>query len=1108
VVAIAAATAVYVWNALTSPLMRGYDDFGHVGYIFFIDLYRALPWADQGWSYFHPPLHYLFGWVLVQLRSTEVLLRGLALLNGAWSLGVAALAAAVVRRSTPGRPGLSLLAFTSVAFLPVFLYTSGMAGNELTATFFWTLGLGCLLVNECRERPALAWDAMAGAAIGLGLLAKFTAALALAAAVTTLLLRGLRSGSDTAVWRRVTARGLLLCTVALALAGPYYARNVREFGTPFQMSRDTSYVSTVESQQPPGFRTWVDFVYVPGRLLLDPDPKSEHLLHSVWGSAYAQMWADPRGARLFPVRQERKHAWIRSYRIVVPLGLAPTLLALAGGFLAVRDTVRGRRVEVYAPLFAMAGFTLAAFAWFAIDAPQFSALKASYLFGLTLPYAAFLARAIEALDGWRSPLPGRAAAGLVVVAAGAAGVANASGLALPRPVDHTHTALVRFHLERDDEVRQWFQRHLRNPLVAAGPWIDNLAALEMLEGDPAAALELLLGADLEEGDSPFRRNAAGVAAALDGRHREALSLFDEAIDAGAGAVSLVNRGALRALRGELAAAESDLRAALALEPDLAPAWHDLAEVLALAQRPEEAAAARESATRAAQTPPRGYPYGIPSGLAQYPLPTLGLRSMLWLEGGVLKLARAPFRPEDAIDVAARVAPPDGPNLVLIAIDSLRADHLGSYGYGRPTSPHIDTLARSGTRFEHAYAPSSWTLPSVASLFTSQLPSEHGARAWMNPVALGMPALAGILRRAGYRTIGVSGNFVHVSRATGLARGFEVWERLLFHLDVGEDDPLLVLDRRDGGRVGVRAPSAEEVNAAVLAHLPAAGERPLFLFVHYMEPHSGYAPREPHRSAFARDSAAHARGEPATSEYVTALSRGERTADAGERQRLVDLYDAEIAVVDEAIGALLDALRQRGYTDDLVVTVVADHGEEFADHRGYFHGVTLHRESLRVPLVIRDFRDPGPGVVRSDPVDLLDVPTTLLALAGVPAPPPMRGRDLFDAEAVGHRDLVAQLDPDPIFEKNVAPRRQRQAFLRWPWKVIVDADGRAEFYRVDRDPAEVSPMGAGNPQVPDPLRRVALRLAREASTARAAAPTPTEPLDPRTREELRALGYAE
>ena len=450
---------------------------------------------------------------------------------------------------------------------------------------------------------------------------------------------------------------------------------------------------------------------------------------------------------------------------------------------------------------------------------------------------------------------------------------------------------------------------------------------------------------------------------------------------------------------------------------------------------------------------------------------------------------------------------DRPDLVLIVIDTLRADHLGSEGYGRPTSPNIDRLAAQGTRFANAFAPSSWTRPSIASLFTSRAPSEHGAVTVDRPLPAALPTLAESLRDAGYQTLGVSANFVHVSRDAGMARGFASWHA--FSKPASESDAELLWSAVDarGRQVTRRAPRAGEVNREILKRIPAVRERPLFLYAHYMEPHSPYSPPEAQRLAFARKTSA-SRPPVVTDETLLDLASRGATLGAAERRWLVDLYDAEIASVDAAIGALLEALDARGIGSNAVVLVTSDHGEELGEHGGWFHAQTLHAESLRVPLVVT-----GPGVPRgasrSEPVDLLDVPTTLLALAGVAPPPAMRGRVLLGAEPtrdlatreLATRDLVAELHVDPTLEARLRPRRDQIALTRWPWKAIAERDGSVRVYQLERDPAEAASLGVAD--APASLD-TALRAAR----ARHAVEAPTRPLDESAREGLRALGYAE
>jgi tetratricopeptide (TPR) repeat protein len=637
--AVVVAAGVRLWNALAGPLMWGYDAPGHLAYVFFLDRYGAIPWAHQGWGYFHPPLHYAIGWALAQLGSAEVLLRGLALFGGAASLVTAGLAAAVTRAASPDRPVLPLLAFVAVAFLPVHLYASPMSGNELTCALFGAAALAALIANEGRSRPAPSGDAVTGLLVGLALLSKFNGAVFLAGALAVIALRPLRAGVGDGAWRHAALRAVVVSAAALALAVPYYARNVAEYGTPFRMNRDYPLTAQVEERQEPGSRSWRDFVNLSPRLLVDPRPGAPHLVHSVWGTAYVNAWIDTRS--LWNRLSESHSARIRRARIAMLLfGLPPTALALAGVLLAFRDVRRGRRAGVYVPLLVWAALALLAFAIFAVRVPRISALKASYLFGLSLPYGAFVARAIEALG--RGGVRPALAVSAVALAAAAAALVYSVGPVHPRREHNGAIGAVYFHMGDYAAARRLYEGRLaRAP--SSIRWLEGLAAVELAAGEAGRAGELYARAmELDLGD-PHRLVRLGVAAALAGDLPGAREHLSAAVARGAGAVARANRGAVLAAVGELEAAEADLRQASSLDPDLAPAWHNLAVVLERSGRVDEAEPLRREWRRAAHAPPRGYPYGVGVGLL-HP----GMRPLLWLDGDTLRLARAPFREADEV----------------------------------------------------------------------------------------------------------------------------------------------------------------------------------------------------------------------------------------------------------------------------------------------------------------------------------------------------------------------------------------------------------------------------------------------------------------------------
>jgi tetratricopeptide (TPR) repeat protein len=646
--------------------MWGYDAWGHVAYVLFLDLYRAVPWADQGWSYFHPPFHYALGWLLAQVGRGEVLMRGLSLLSSAASLATAALAAWLARVVTPERPALALAAFAAVACLPVHYFMSPMPGNELTEALLTAATLAVFVAVERREPVRLRSALAVGVLAGLALLTKFSGLLVLLVVLACLLLRPLLRAGWHDEPRRVAARGLLVVLVALALAAPYYARNIRAFGTPFQLSRDFPLVQQAEAGQPPGVRSWRRYVRFPLEAFSDPNPLAPHLFRSVWASVYLNVWADTYRESDVERALEAERGPRRSTRLMVLLGLLSTAVAFAGAGLALGDVRRGRRRAVYLPLLLQSAVSLVAFAVFAWRVPLWSALKSSYLLGLSLPYALFMARSFEALAGW----PGRWQRALLPL--GVAGVALAAsvvatdGLVLPRRANSPAAGAVRFYFGEHGEARREYERLAANSAYPVA-WLDNLAAVELADGRTgearrfyarAVALERAAGRRNDE-----RLAQLAAATALDGDASGALALFDEVLDSQRLPEPLANRGALRAAQGDLAGAEADLRVALEANPEMVPAWRNLARVLERSGRAAEAESARRRAADQACRAPRGYPYGLGTGeVLEWGVGRRWL--LLWEQGGEAAAQRggaerrqAPARAEGHEPTALRAALP-------------------------------------------------------------------------------------------------------------------------------------------------------------------------------------------------------------------------------------------------------------------------------------------------------------------------------------------------------------------------------------------------------------------------------------------------------------------
>ena len=638
-VAIVAVVAVRLWNALAGPLMWGYDGWGHVAYMLFLDLYRGVPWADQGWSYFHPPLHYALGAGLAQFGSGDVLMRGVALLGSAASLGIAALTAFLVRVAAPDRPVHALLAFVAVACLPVHLYVSPMPGNKLTETLLSSAAIAMFIAGAPHRWPRLARDGALGVVLGCALLTAFSGVIALLVIGASLGIEALLSVERSAL-RRCALRAAAIAGVALAICSPYYARNIATFGNPFQKSSDFPAVHEAEAVQPPGARSWQDHVSVSPRMFLAPDPLAPHLIHSIWGTAFASTWADVYRQNDVAATAESRRAELRWRSVMLVLGVVPTCIAALGFGLALRDVRRGRRRAVYVPVLVLAVANAAAFAGHAQVTPTWAALKAYYLLGASIAYGVFLARAAETLA--TRGLGALAPTAVGVAAVGAMALAT-EGAVLPARGDSPAAGPVHFYFEEYADARRIFGR-LASGAPYPVPWLDNLAAIDVAGGQFARAATLYARADRLARDAGredrYRTGQRAVATALGGNLEDALTLFDMALAGGSLAPLLANQGAVRAALGDLLEADRDLHAALAIDPALVPAWLNRAQVLSSLGKGAAARAARSRAAETACRSPRRHPYGLGSGeVLEW---GIGRRWLLLLEGIELRPALPSF----------------------------------------------------------------------------------------------------------------------------------------------------------------------------------------------------------------------------------------------------------------------------------------------------------------------------------------------------------------------------------------------------------------------------------------------------------------------------------
>ncbi len=464
-----------------------------------------------------------------------------------------------------------------------------------------------------------------------------------------------------------------------------------------------------------------------------------------------------------------------------------------------------------------------------------------------------------------------------------------------------------------------------------------------------------------------------------------------------------------------------------------------------------------------------------------------------------------------------------PNIIILVIDTLRADRLSCYGYARPTTPEIDALARRGVLFERACAQAPMTRGSVASLMTSLYPDAHGTNDVMDRLPESATTLAETLHDHGWHTACFSTN-ENVSPVFGFDQGFDTfWLHRLSRIERFTAYGRLshyITETLGFGRVSADLDGSDacSVTDAVLSWLPerrraaAPAAAPLFLYVQYIDPHSPYAPPEdllnhpspdPERMAthghFPHNCPPHPFGR--WPEQEPGIAEG-----------ISQLYDAEIRYCDREIGRLVRELETRGLLDQSWLLITADHGEEFFDHEQLGHGQSMYEELLHVPLIVL-----GPGLVPgrvAAPVQIVDLYPTLLAVAGIESDAELHGRDLAELLAdpggtgAGTGTGTSGTAPNRVlFSQRVSDPPLAMVSIGTEKLVLIEHAGQSKALLFDlaADPHEQHDLAAARPDRVEALtklliqRRAAARAARLPGSSRAA--VGQESLD-----ILRKLGY--
>ena len=431
-------------------------------------------------------------------------------------------------------------------------------------------------------------------------------------------------------------------------------------------------------------------------------------------------------------------------------------------------------------------------------------------------------------------------------------------------------------------------------------------------------------------------------------------------------------------------------------------------------------------------------------------------------------------PETRIDPLPAVT--EMPNILLYVVDTLRADHLGLYGYDKPVSPALDRFGARATVFDNAVAQSSWTRASMASIFTGLWPLKHatnGRKDVLDPEAM---TLAEILSAAGYVTVAKVRNW-NVFPVFGFRQGFEEFHK-------------------------VREGKADRVNRLVEGWLDSRPqERPFFLWVHTVDPHEPYRPPAATRELFMEEGQKQFDLDKHPGFKLTReMSDQERQSVV---QYLLALYDAEIAFNDRAFGELVALLEKLDLLDSTVVIFVSDHGEEFLEHGTWGHGRNLHAENLNVPMVVR-FPDRGHGNRVEEVVQQIDLLPTLLDYIGLPIPAGVEGRSFLPLLSPGPS---ATGQSSRAFSFLHLDGAQYRSLVDGDWKLVQRLSDEGEASQSGLFDRRSDPGEARNQILDNPIRSRYMELILDAKMAEGSLLTTEEAvLDEETESALKALGY--
>lgn len=450
-------------------------------------------------------------------------------------------------------------------------------------------------------------------------------------------------------------------------------------------------------------------------------------------------------------------------------------------------------------------------------------------------------------------------------------------------------------------------------------------------------------------------------------------------------------------------------------------------------------------------------YGLYGGVVA------GLAPSLWLSG------------------CGKLRRKEKPNIILIVIDTLRFDHVGCYGYKRNTTPNIDRLANRSLLFKNAIVTAPWTLPSVASILTSQYPSVLGIYDRMTSMAGTFPLFSELLKQCNYKTHGIISHTLLLARL-GFGKGFDYYD--------------------EGSIFGHKGISSPSVTRKAVSYLRHNHYSPFFLFLHYFDPHYHYLLHEKYNYY------PFYRGRIKNGHPIIDLWRIRDKLSQDDIEYLIALYDSEITFTDEHIGELLNELKNRDLYDNSIIIVTSDHGEEFMERGWIGHTLTLHEELIHVPLIMK-FPGYKARTINS-PVSLMDIVPTVCKYLDLNVP------NDFDGTAL---DLSrgSTIKSGPIFSETFNPQIHRpkvepiafRSVISGNYKLIHDEIRNSkQVYNLSEDPHERNNLLGQHGEQDKRLEALLLRLIDYIRTKRKIGPLQNESelFTPEQRKQLKSLGY--